>query len=69
MKSKDQDLNKETREERMARLREEQRLMYQGKPVRRKRIVGKPSRRSKRKAAKYRGQDAFFRSNQGGAPQ
>ncbi len=59
----------ESRDERMARLRREQRALYDGHPISRPRVVGKPSKKSKRQAAKHRGEDGFFRSNQGGLPQ
>ena len=58
----------ETREERMSRLRKEQRALYDGEPISRPRVVGKPGK-PKRQAVRHRGQDAFFRSNQGGAPE
>ena len=57
----------ETREERMSRLRNEQRLLHEGEPIERPRIVGKPGK-SKRRTRRPGG-DAFFSSAQGGAPQ
>ena len=58
-------LNSETKDERMARLREEQRTLYDGGTIKRPRVVGKPGKRGR----KGGGADASFRSNQGGAPQ
>jgi len=57
--------NSETRNERMARLREEQRILYNGGAVNRPRVVGKPGKRGRKGGAA----DGIFRSSQGGAPQ
>jgi hypothetical protein len=57
--------NSETRGERMARLREEQRCLYDGGTIKRPRVVGKPGKRGRRGG----GADASFRSTQGGAMQ
>ena len=57
----------ETRDERMARLRQEQRLLHEGEAIQRPRVVGKPGK-SKRRTHKA-GRDTFFHSAQGGAPQ
>ena len=56
----------ETREERMSRLRKEQRALYEGEPIHRPRVVGKPGK-PKRRTHKP-GKDVFFGSAQGGAP-
>lgn len=50
----------------MNRLRYEQRCAYHGHPVRRKRIVGKPSKQKARQR-KNRGRDAFFHSTNVGS--
>ena len=58
-------LKSETKDERLARLRAEQRTLYEGGAIRRPRVVGKPGKRGR----KGGGADASFRSTQGGAPQ
>ena len=57
--------NSETKDERLARLREEQRTIYDGGAIKRPRVVGKPGKRG----CKGGGSDASFRSTQGGAMQ
>lgn len=57
----------ETRDERMARLRTEQRLLHEGEAIKRPRVVGKPGKRKSSQRSK--GGDAFFGSAQGGAPE
>ena len=58
-------LKSETKDERLARLREEQRCLYDGGTIKRPRVVGKPGKRGR----KGGGADGIFRSTQGGAPQ
>ena len=58
-------LKSETKDERMSRLREEQRCLYDGGTINRPRVVGKPGKRG----CKGGGSDASFRSTQGGAMQ
>ena len=58
-------LKSETKDERLARLREEQRCLYDGGTIKRPRVVGKPGKRGR----KGGGADGIFRSSQGGAPQ
>ena len=57
-------LKSETKDERLARLRAEQRILYDGGAIHRPRVVGKPGKRGR----KGGGADAHFRSIQGGSP-
>ena len=51
----------------MADLRTEQRLRHFGVPVKRKRVVGKPSKQKRYQRKGRGGGDAFFHSVQGGS--
>ena len=60
-------MDREAKAKRMAELRHEQRARHFGAPVKRKRVVGKPSKQKRYQRKGRGGGDAFFHSVQGGS--